>query len=307
MDSEAGSSGVQPALRSDRILTTTASDNDHAHALPPAPLPPRSPPTRTAPPPPLPATGTGFKCPSPHCREKLPYGNAAGYIQHLNSRHHGEGPYSLRISGRLPDITTCRDCSQFCLNAKGLAAHRKRTHKESAVPGPAGQLAPTATSPPPAPDPAPPNILEANQDLLDEELLDLFQRSLYDVHRAWRAPLLRIVRRLSQGILEGSPAAEEKCTLAFLLLPSLVAECHFGKWISVGDLLAHLGRGIDLTRSDEDYGGMVLAQAHAVVPRVQAYRARAADRRNTTPALDHSAVASLQRQIDASSVSDACG
>ena len=298
MDSEAGSSGVQPALRSDRILTTTASDDDHAHALPPAPLPPRSPPTRTAPPPPLPATGTGFKCPSPHCRDKLPYVNAAGYIQHLNSRHHGEGPFSLRISGRLPDITTCRDCSQFCLNAKGLAAHRKRTHKESAVPGPAGQLAPTATSPPPAPDPAPPDILEANQDLSDEELLDLFQRPLYDIHRAWRAPLLRIVRRLSQGILEGSPAAEEKCTLAFLLLPGLVAECHFGKWISVGDLLAHLGRGIDLTRSDEDYGGMVLAQAHAVVPRVQAYRARAADRRNTAPALDHSAVASLQRQIE---------
>jgi hypothetical protein len=77
-----------------------------------------------------------------------------------------------------------------------------------------------------------------------------------------------------------------------------VAECHFGKWISVGDLLAHLGRGIDLTRSDEDYGGMMLAQAHAVVPRVQAYRARAADRRNTAPALDHSAVASLQRQIE---------
>ena len=67
---------------------------------------------------------------------------------------------------------------------------------------------------------------------------------------------------------------------------------------SVGDLLAHLGRGIDLTRSDEDYSGMVLAQAHAVVPRVQAYRARAADRRNTAPALDHSAVASLQRQIE---------
>jgi hypothetical protein len=43
---------------------------------------------------------------------------------------------------------------------------------------------------------------------------------------------------------------------------------------------------------------MVLAQAHAVVPRVQAYRARAADRRNTAPALDHSAVASLQRQIE---------
>ena len=35
-----------------------------------------------------------------------------------------------------------------------------------------------------------------------------------------------------------------------------------------------------------------------MVPRVQAYRARAADRRSTAPALDHSAVASLQRQIE---------
>jgi hypothetical protein len=229
MDSEAGSSGVQPALRPDRILTTTTSDDVHVHAPPPAPLPSRSPPIRSAPPPPLPATGIGFKCPAPHCRDKLPYVNAAGYIQHLNSRHHGEGPYSFRISGRLPNITTCRDCSKFCLNAKGLAAHRKHTHKKSAVPGPAGQLAP-----PPAPDPTSPDILEANQDLSEEQLLDLFQRPLYDIHRAWRAPLLlHIVRRLSQGILEGSPAAEEKCTVAFLLLPGLMAECHFGKWIRV--------------------------------------------------------------------------
>ena len=130
MDSEAGSSGVQPALRPDRILSTTTSDDVHAHAPPAAPLPSRSPPIRFAPPPPLPATGIGFKCPAPHCRDKLPYVNAARYIQHLNSRHHGEGPYSLRISGRLPNITTYRDCSKFCLNAKGLAAHRKHTHKK---------------------------------------------------------------------------------------------------------------------------------------------------------------------------------
>ena len=33
-------------------------------------------------------------------------------------------------------------------------------------------------------------------------------------------------------------------------------------------------------------------------PRVQAYRARATEQRNSAPALDHSAVASLQRQIE---------
>ena len=35
--------------------------------------------------------------------------------------------------------------NKYCLNAKGLAAHRKRrAHKESSVPGLAGQLAPAA-------------------------------------------------------------------------------------------------------------------------------------------------------------------
>ena len=44
---------------------------------------------------------------------------------------------------------------------------------------------------------------------------------------------------------------------------------------------------------------MVLAQAQqVVVPRVQAYRERAAAARRSTPVLDHAAVASLQRNID---------
>ena len=41
----------------------------------------------------------------------------------------------------------------------------------------------------------------------------------------------------------------------------------------------------------------MLAQAQAVVQRVQVYRARDADRRNTAPALDLSAMVSLQHQI----------
>ena len=103
---------------------------------------------------------------------------------------------------------------------------------------------------------------------------------------------------VSPRALAGSPAAEEKFTLAILLLPGQVAECHLGKWIPVSDLLAHLIRGIDLTSSDRDYGGFWLAQAKAVVPRVQAYRTHAAERRNTAPALDLLAVASLQHQIE---------
>ena len=134
-----------PQLHCLLVLFRLPSPPLHHHSQPPGPV--------------------RFQVFAPHCRDKLPYVNAADYIQHLNSRHLGEGPYSLRISGR---ITTCRDCSQFCLNAKGLAAHRKRTHKESTVPGRVGQLAPTATSPPTAPDPAPLDILEANQDLSEE-------------------------------------------------------------------------------------------------------------------------------------------
>ena len=34
----------------------------------------------------------------------VPYKNAAGYIQHLSSRHHGEGPFTLRISGSLNSV-----------------------------------------------------------------------------------------------------------------------------------------------------------------------------------------------------------
>ena len=115
----------------------------------------------------------------------------------------------------------------------------------------------------------------------EEQLLDIFQRPLYDIHRAWRGPLFRIVRRLSQGILEGTPTAEDRCTLAFLLLPGLVAECHYGKWIPVAALLSHLESGIDCACSDDDYGALVLAQAQEVVPRVQAYRDRAAARRSS--------------------------
>ena len=161
---------------------------------------------------------------------------------------------------------------------------------------PAGGPAPPAGAVP-APDPFIPDPAIEAPLLSDTELLDLFQRPLYDIHRAWRAPLFRIVRRLSQAILDGSPLAEDKCTLAFLLLPGLVAECHFGKWLPVAALLAHLVSGIDRVTSDLDFGNMVLSQAQAVVPRIQAYRERSATRRDSPP-VDHIMIASLQRQIE---------
>jgi hypothetical protein len=76
-----------------------------------------------------------------------------------------------------------------------------------------------------------------------------------------------------------------------------VAECHFGKWLPVAALLAHLVSGIDRVTSDLDFRNMVLSQAQAVVPRIQAYRERSATRRDSPP-VDHIMIASLQRQIE---------
>jgi hypothetical protein len=165
----------------------------------------------------------------------------------------------------------------------------------SAVPPVVGPSPPAGVAP--VPDPLTPDPSIEAPLLSDTELLDLFQRPLYDIHRAWRAPLFRIVKRLSQAILDGSPLAEDKCTLAFLLLLGLVAECHFGKWLPVAALLAHLVSGIDRVTSDLDFGNMVLSQAQAVVPRIQAYRERSATRRDSPP-VDHIMIASLQRQIE---------
>ncbi len=76
-----------------------------------------------------------------------------------------------------------------------------------------------------------------------------------------------------------------------------MGECHFGKWLPVAALLAHLVRGIDRVTSDLDFGNMVLSQAQAVVPRIQAYWERSATRRDYPP-VDHIMIASLQRQIE---------
>ena len=95
-----------------------------------------------------------------------------------------------------------------------------------------------------------------------EGLIEQFQRPLYNIQRAWRAPLFRIVQRLSQGILQGYPEDEEECCiLAFLILLGLVAECHYRKWIPVAGLLSHLEQGIDRVCSDEEFVILFLRQA----------------------------------------------
>ena len=172
------------------------------------------------PPPPLPATGIGFKFLSRRCRDKLPYATAAGYIQHLNQQHKLEEAHSLRLPNRLPDIVKCRDYNHFCQIARDVQAHRLGPMR-SVIPPVVG-LSPPAGAAPVVPEPLTPDPSIEAPLLSDAELLDLFQRHLYDIHRARRAPLFCIVRRLSQAILDCTPRAEDKCILAFLLLPGLV-------------------------------------------------------------------------------------
>ena len=80
--------------------------------------------------------------------------------------------------------------------------------------------------------------------------------------------------------------------------PPPARACHFGKWIPVAVLLAHLVSGIYRATTDEDLGNIYSAvPTQAVVPRIQAYRVRTASRRPSPP-VDHTMIASLQRQIE---------
>ena len=147
--------------------TADQTSNPLVHAL----HPPRVPAPLPAP---LPAIGNGFRCPSAHCRDKLPYASSGGYVQHLNKQHRLETAWSLRIPDLLPDIIKCQTCEHFCASARGLHSHRKCAHKHSVVPPQEGQLPPVEASPTPPIDLAPPELSSGGSDLSDSGLLDLF-------------------------------------------------------------------------------------------------------------------------------------
>ena len=80
------------------------------------------------------------------------------------------------------------------------------------------------------------------------------------IYRAWRYPYY-----VSCAV---SPRVGEKCTLAFLLFSGLVMKLPFWQ-MDPSRRPPRTPRPryrLCLTRSDEDYGGMALVQAHAVVP-----------------------------------------
>jgi len=120
---------------------------------------------------------------SRYCRDKPPYANSSRYIQHLNQQHSAEEAQSLRISTQLPDIIKCRICGRFCMNNTGLKLHQSSKHKASVAPSTVDQLPPTDPTPSIPPELAPPDLLEAVSSLSAEQLLDVFQRPLYDIHR----------------------------------------------------------------------------------------------------------------------------
>ena len=130
----------------------------------------------------------------------LLFGKKTKNILAFHSIPSTEEVQSFRIPAQLPDIVKCRSCGQFGTNTKGLKRHQTR-HRSSVVPPLAGQLPPTTSPTPLPPELVPPDIFEEIDSVSTEELMDLFQRPLYDIQRAWRAPLFRIVQRLSQGIL----------------------------------------------------------------------------------------------------------
>jgi hypothetical protein len=53
-----------------------------------------------------------------------------------------------------------------------------------------------------------------------EELIDLFQRPLYNIQRAWRAPLFRIVQRCHRASFKGPPKMKSAAPLLSLSFPA---------------------------------------------------------------------------------------
>jgi hypothetical protein len=89
--------------------------------------------------------------------------------------------YNTLIPAQLPEIVKCRTCGQFCTNNRVLKRHRSATRLQRADTPLAGQLPSTAL---PTLEPVPPDLLEEVDSLSAEELIDLFQRPLYDIERA---------------------------------------------------------------------------------------------------------------------------
>ena len=222
-----------------------------------------------------------FQC--PRCPANV-YSTSEVYIQHLNSKHQGSSATPFRCPS-LPDLTCCH-CNHFCRNSAGLKSHQTRKHRDDPR-----QI---VSSPPPASSPEPNDPPAAYS---EEQLSDLFSLPLYDIHRAWRAPLFRIAQRLSRGILDGTPADEHLCTVAFLLLPGLIAECQRNKWVAISTLLAHFLEGIDSVTTDSLYAGRIIAQARHYAPLVHAARQRSTTRTASGP-LDPLSVAAIARSIN---------
>ena len=121
-----------------------------------------------------------------------------------------------------------------------------------------------------------------------------------DIYRAWGAPLLRIVRRLSQGML---PVAEERCTLA----PRL--SCRVSLWQMVSscrDIVPPRGRGRPSLFRRGLWGNGAGASTGGCSSCPSLPRSCSCSRRSS-PILDHAAVRPFYASSLASCTSGASG
>ena len=135
--------------------------------------------------------------------------------------------------------------------------------------------------PPPLHPCLPPGAIAA---AAERDLLPLFSRGLHSPHRAWPAPLGKILCRLltTSCNTQNTPAA---ClaTVCALILPGLIEEGHRSHSIHIGHMLQDLGDATDAVDSDTDYAVRLLAYARRIAPSVSAQQERMRDRAAAGP------------------------
>ena len=186
--------------------------------------------------------------------------SAAIYMQHLRTKHHRpeEDLTRFQVEGLTATLLRCAGCGQLCCGQVGLNAHLRscRGKKE----GKGGRMS------------GAPALSVDAADLDVEALLLTFRRSLDEVHRSWRPTLLRISRRLLKSILGRSPTVEDRASVAFLILPGLVAEVHRSKKVPAGHLLHGLASLVDTLDSDLAFANSIVGEAVRLAPYVRAQR-----------------------------------
>ena len=183
--------------------------------------------------------------------------SVAIYMQHLRAKHHRpeEDLARYQVEGLKSSLLRCVECGHLCYGQLGLAAHRRACQKKRG-----GRAACPLNGGVP-------------KDGVDMEVLLLaFRRPLDEVYRSWRPTMLRISRRLLKSILSRRHEVEDRASVAFLLLPGLVAECHRTRKVPAAHMLHGLASLVDTMDSDLAFANSILGEAWRLAPYVRAHR-----------------------------------